>query len=358
MIVSQSPSTPDFEKPFVFFRKAGDTHIQYWRSYNAARRTSAADVLHTHEHIWVTAPFDFYETPLLWAFDADERLTFALNRIEGVSIPAHVPGLLPNPHMPDTPQNDFESWVDAAAGAIRAGEFTKTALSKIRNHELPHDFDWTVWFNRACERFPNAMVFFVHIPGVFTWAGATPELFLSAHGGRVSSVSLAGTLHPGSTNGWTHKETEEQVLVTDYIKEVFQRSGLGEVAVSGPEILSIGSLRHLKTSFSAPYRNGQAENLAALVEALHPTPAVGGLPKTEGIRFLLDHETHPRHWYAGFLGNVSGPEMNLFVNLRCMSIWQGGAVLYAGAGITGHSNPHAEWQETESKLRMNLDLLI
>jgi len=259
--------------------------------------------------------------------------------------------------MPDTAQADFEAWVGAAARDIRTGRFAKTALSKVRNRELPAGFDWADWFNRACVRFPNAMVFFVHIPGVFTWAGATPELFISADGERVSSVSLAGTLHPDSATGWTDKETEEQTLVTDYIKDVFQRSGLDGVTVTGPEILAIGKLSHLKTSFSVPYRNGQATDIANLVEALHPTPAVGGLPKNEGIRFLLDHETHARHWYAGFLGSVSPARVNLFVNLRCMSVWRGSAVFYAGAGITGHSDPHAEWLETENKLHMNLDLL-
>lgn len=258
----------------------------------------------------------------------------------------------------DTTRESFEDWVKDAAEEMRAGYFSKTALSKVRNVQLGPDFDWSTWFDAACDNFPNAYVFFVHIPDVHTWAGATPELFLSLHENTIRSVSLAGTLHPDSTNGWTEKESEEQRFVTDYIKDAFIRSGFSDVQVSEPETISIGKLQHLKTSFQAPYNAERAELLAGLVQQLHPTPAVGGLPKTEGVDFLLSKETHPRNWYSGFLGaKQSNGDLNLYVNLRSMEVLPRQALLYAGAGITAMSDPAKEWFETENKLRMNMDLL-
>lgn len=349
---------PDFNRPFVFFRKPGTVRIQYWYSTSPAVLTDSPQTLLGTKHGWITAPFHFYEDPRLWVFPADGEQSFTPEAWSQVSIPAQSDGLPPALELADTPRTDFGQWVGEAAAQIRSGIFRKTALSKVRNRSLAAEFDWATWFGAACERFPNALVFFVHLPGIYTWAGATPELLLSADGKEVHSVSLAGTLHPDSVGTWTGKEAEEQALVTGYIREVFQRAGFADVAVSEPEILSIGRLQHLKTSFSAPYAASETHRLLELVRYLHPTPAVGGLPKKEGVAFLLQHETHPRHLYSGFLGSIlhSG-EMDLFVNLRSMAVGKGKAILYAGAGITGQSDPEAEWLETENKLQMNLDLL-
>ena len=303
---------------------------------------------------WITAPFRFYEDHRFCMFHADEQEVWAVDDT-GFSIPASG---LPEPEpVPDTARADFETAVEAAVADLLAGHFSKTALSKVRNQKLDTGFDWADWFRAACVRFPNALVFFVHVPGAFTWAGATPELFLSADGNRVRSVSLAGTLHPDSPGSWTSKEAEEQALVTDYIRDIFYRSGFPKVTVSGPEVLRIGSLQHLKTAFDSPY-SVEAGGLGRLVENLHPTPAVGGMPKREGVDFLLAHERHARRMYSGFLGSLSAEgELDLYVNLRSMSVDRHGALLYAGAGITGRSLPEAEWLETENKLAMNLDLL-
>lgn len=353
----ENPLNPDFGKPFVFFRPSGGAEVHFWQSASDAVLLTAHAALRQNEG-WVVAPFRFFGDGKLWYFPADVQQTFPPEALRRVSLPAQTAGLPPLPAQADTPQADFEAWVSRAVDDMEQGRFQKTALSKVRNVNLPAGFDWAVWFAQACARFPNAWVFFVHIPGVFTWAGATPELLLSADGGQVRSVSLAGTLHPDSTADWTAKEAEEQRFVTDYIRDIFQRSGFADVAVQGPEILSIGKLRHLKTTFSAPYTASGTDGLAELVARLHPTPAVGGMPRAEGLDFLLRHETHPRHWYSGFLGTVSpGGRLAWYVNLRSMAVYRGAAVLYAGAGITAQSLPHAEWMETENKLAMNLDVL-
>lgn len=349
--------SPDFGKPFVFFRPADDSRVRFWQSASDAVLLAAEDALRQSEG-WVVAPFRFFDDGKLWYFPADVRQLLPPEALDGITVSSTAEGLPTLPEGNDTPRADFERWVHEAVTEMENGRFQKTALSKVRNVALDADFNWATWFRLACTRFPNAWVFFVHIPGVFTWAGATPELLLSADGSRVRSVSLAGTLHPDSATGWTSKEAEEQTLVTDYIRDIFLRSGFSDVDVVGPEILSIGKLRHLKTSFSASHPGSGPHGLAELVNRLHPTPAVGGMPKAEGLDFLLRHESHPRHWYSGFLGSVTAPgRMDWYVNLRSMAVYKGAAVLYAGAGITARSVPQAEWVETENKLDMNLELL-
>ena len=356
VFVIEPSEIPDFSKPFVFFRKPGEKSIHYWKGEKASKVTFS-EAMFWYGDVWITAPFDFYESKSLWAFSAESKQV--LGNMDGTSVivPA---GIQPihNFKVEDTPRESFEHWVRDAAEEMTAGHFSKTALSKVRNVSLDVNFNWATWFSMACDNFPNAFVFFVHIPGEHTWAGATPELFLSLHQNIIRSVSLAGTLHPDSVNGWTEKELQEQHFVTEYIKDVFTQSGFSDVEVSGPETISIGKLQHLKTSFEAPYGVERAEWLPDLIQRLHPTPAVGGLPKKEGVDFLLGKETHPRNWYSGFLGaKQADGDLNLYVNLRSMEVFPLNALLYAGAGITAMSNPANEWFETENKLRMNMDLL-
>jgi isochorismate synthase len=223
---------------------------------------------------------------------------------------------------------------------------------------LSQEFDWADWFYEACLAYPDALVFFVHFPGEVTWAGTTPELFLSGDDFSFRSVSLAGTLHNESVHGWREKEIAEQGLVTRFIHAAFSEAGFSGVSQIGPDVLNLGSLKHIKTSFEAPRSGKSAGDLCRLIRELHPTPAVGGMPREEGLSFLLSEEKHSRVYYSGFLGtwNPDG-DFSLFVNLRSMQVFRNRARLFAGAGITEGSVPAEEWAETEKKLNMNEAIL-
>jgi isochorismate synthase len=97
-------------------------------------------------------------------------------------------------------------------------------------------------------------------------------------------------------------------------------------------------------------------SLKDVMNTLHPTPAVCGLPKAEAKQFLLQNEGYDREYYSGFLGELNydfatGEEgkTDLFVNLRCMKIEDNKAHLYIGCGITKDSDPEKEFVETVNK---------
>ena len=95
-----------------------------------------------------------------------------------------------------------------------------------------------------------------------------------------------------------------------------------------------------------------------MLELLHPTSAVCGMPKMAALEFIQSHENYDREFYSGFLGPVNVEnETNLFVNLRCTKIQNRTATLYAGGGITEDSIPEKEWQETELKCQTMLAVL-
>lgn len=91
---------------------------------------------------------------------------------------------------------------------------------------------------------------------------------------------------------------------------------------------------------------------AALAAALHPTPAVGGVPAEAALAHIAAHEPHARGWYAGPIGWIDARgDAEVGVALRSGLVRGASAWIYAGAGIVEGSEPGAEWEETELKLR-------
>ena len=87
-----------------------------------------------------------------------------------------------------------------------------------------------------------------------------------------------------------------------------------------------------------------------MLELLHPTSAVCGMPKDKATTLIDELESHDRKLFAGFLGSINvQQETQLYVNLRCAEIGKNGALLYAGAGITEDSISENEWNETTIK---------
>src|SRR5690606_31528760 len=93
-----------------------------------------------------------------------------------------------------------------------------------------------------------------------------------------------------------------------------------------------------------------------IIKALHPTPAVCGMPKEIARDFLIQKEGYDRKYYAGYLGELNcnveqntNDESDLYVNLRCMEIEENNINIYVGCGVTKDSNPESEFIETVNK---------
>ena len=187
---------------------------------------------------------------------------------------------------------------------------------------------------------------------------ATPEILLQNNGNTWQTMALAGTLKlPEQTSAmtldglaWGKKERAEQQLVTDYIAESLQALGI-RYTVTPPYTVRAGALAHLRSDFS--FALDSSKLLGNLLDALHPTPAVCGLPKQEARAFILENEGCSRRYYSGFAGTLNMPALgtHLFVTLRCACIAPQSVVCYAGGGLLAASNEEKEWQETQAKLQ-------
>lgn len=259
----------------------------------------------------------------------------------------------------------FTDMVARGRRAIAKGSFQKVVLSRTKTVQLPESYNPADTFHSLCQFYPQAFVSWVSVPGTAMWMGASPEILISIDKQQMfRTVSLAGTQPyraqiPVSRAVWTQKEIEEQALVSRYIVNCFKKIRLREYDEIGPKTVIAGNLMHLRTDFTVDMQAVVFPQLGTqMLELLHPTSAVCGMPKASALEFILTHEQHQRHYYSGFLGPVHiKQETHLFVNLRCMQLQPGIATLYAGAGITADSNPEREWAETEFKCETLLKVL-
>jgi isochorismate synthase len=257
----------------------------------------------------------------------------------------------------------FAEMVNNAITKIENGDVQKVVLSRTKNITLPDTFEVINAFQKLCVAYPNAFISLVYLPEYQCfWMGATPETLVSMDKeGKFRTMSLAGTQSAIGANGenlsageirWSHKEIEEQAFVSRYIIECFKKIRLREYLESGPKTVQAGNLMHLRTDYVVDTKEVNFPQLGTvMLELLHPTSAVCGMPKVPALRIIAEQELHDREFYSGFLGPVNmQEESHLFVNLRTMKIVGNGATFYAGCGITEDSNPVKEWYETEMKI--------
>lgn len=251
--------------------------------------------------------------------------------------------------------------VEAAKTAMAEGKFHKVVLSKIRLEKLDDDFVAVDFFLKLCDKYPHAFVYLLQLPEVGCWIGATPEPLLVVENGLVKTVSLAGTqIGTDATIDsytWSNKEMEEQGIVTNFVEQTLKSLDIKEYSKVGPTNYRAANLIHLKTAFEFA-QSALKNRLGNFLKALHPTPSVGGLPKKEAREFILANEKHDRSYYSGFLGPINiNQKSNVFVNLRCLQLFEKQFVLYSGAGITTSSVAEKEWEETDNKMMTMLNAM-
>lgn len=233
--------------------------------------------------------------------------------------------------------------------ALNTTSVQKVVLSRVVNSECSNKHEAPQLFDKLTQLYPHAFVSIFHIPEQGVWVGATPETLLLTHSSGIETMSLAATKSVRSVQDWTPKEREEQQMVSDFVENVLRDFSFDELKIEGPMEQQAGNVLHLMTKYSCT-GSLDGKSQLALINKLHPTPAVCGIPKETSMQLIRETELHDREYYAGYLGPIDAHKHQLFVNLRCMKMTSNGVSFFVGGGITAQSNAEAEWQETCLKL--------
>ncbi len=253
-------------------------------------------------------------------------------------------------------KKEFSELVNSIKSAIQQSNLKKVVASRIVKTHKSNSFNISKILSSLGCNYQNAFKYFFCFPKEqIAWIGASPEKLLIQKRNIASTMSLAGTQPYSNNIKWSEKEFEEQKLVTYEITNVLESLNL-KYDVQKLKNQKAGHLAHLCNEISIELNSLIESDI--LVNKLHPTPAIAGLPKTESVNFINSNEKHNRAFYTGLLGVENFFETNYyFVNLRCMQIFKDSLSIYVGAGITSNSVAENEWQETKSKANVLLNVL-
>jgi len=210
---------------------------------------------------------------------------------------------------------------------------------------------------RLEERFPGCTRFALW-RGDAAFLGATPELLISRRGPAVLSEALAGSTAHGDAARMmaSSKEREEHQLVVRAILKALEPFCNSLRSAPEPSVRELPNVLHMQTSIEGHLR--EPTHILALVQALHPTPAVAGVPTNDAIQWIVEHEALARGWFSAPVGwTDAAGDGEFVVALRSGLLRDGKAWVYAGAGIMADSDPDAEYAETELKMQALLGAL-
>jgi isochorismate synthase len=263
------------------------------------------------------------------------------------------------------PPEHHELAVARAVELIRSGRIEKIVLAREVQVHAPRAHDPAALFGVLREEFPSCFVFCVG-RGSRALIAASPELLVRREGQRVSTIALAASCrrsadpavdaHLGEQMLRDPTYREEHAIVARGIERTLRPHSVWVTAAPEPELARIANIQHLATPIRA--------QLAAPIDAIelaglmHPTPAVGGEPRSVAIPLIPALEGLDRGWYLGAVGWTDAAGDGEFcVSLRCALLDGPLARCYAGGGIVRDSVPALELAETEVKLAALLPLL-
>ncbi len=245
----------------------------------------------------------------------------------------------------------WSAQVAAIRDQIQRGAVEKIVAARHTVLELEEASDTRAVLAQLRARFPGCTRFALWRDGA-VFVGATPESLVTRHGSKVVTEALAGSVERGCAEALmkSAKDRDEHQLVVDVIVRSLRRFCVELHAAPEPRIRELPNLIHMQTPIEGRLR--QDTHVLDLVYALHPTPAVGGVPTKEAVEWILEHETIPRGWYSAPVGWVDEHGDGEFAVALRSGLIRGRRVwVYAGAGIMRDSVPEAEHAETELKMQ-------
>lgn len=261
---------------------------------------------------------------------------------------------------------DYRAAVAAALSEIERGEVEKIVLARATDLETDRPLHPLRVLDGLRRRFPDCYSFTAGDGCGRSFIGASPERLVRVSKGLLETEALAGSTRRGKTPDEdaalgeallrSEKDLREQQHVLASIHRRLAPLGLTLTHPGTPALRALANVQHLHTPVRAELP--ASVRLLDTLGRLHPTPAVGGVPRAAAVPRIRDLEGFPRGLYAGALGWINsrgGGEF--FVGIRSALIDGPRARVYAGAGIVAGSQPDKEFAETELKYQALMEAL-
>lgn len=259
-------------------------------------------------------------------------------------------------------------WKDSVAHAIQSlqnKELEKVVLARKQRLTYEQTVDDAQVLSALDQEQPGSYIFSLNWVDS-SFVGATPERLVIKNNEIVESTCLAGSIGIGKTDQETKelgdwllqdkKNTEEHQYVVQHITKTFEKLCEAVEIDEKPKLLKMRHIQHLFTGVKG--RVPHHVSLLDFVESLHPTPALGGTPRTAALQVIRELEPMDRGYYAAPLGWCDFDDNGEFVvGLRSGLIQNKMVTLFAGCGVVASSEPEKEFEETSIKFKPMLSAL-
>ncbi|HEV2579572.1 MAG TPA: isochorismate synthase [Ktedonobacteraceae bacterium] len=260
------------------------------------------------------------------------------------------------------PLSEWMQQVAETVKLIRQGIYEKVVLARGLRVTSESPFDIGAVLHRLRQEYPGASIFAIQ-RGQRLFVGATPERLVRVQDRHIQTMALAGSAARGASEEEdrqlgedllrSEKNKIEHIIVVERVREALTTLCARVSVAEMPRLLRLKNIQHLETPIVGELLPGKS--ILETLGALHPTPAVGGLPGPEALERIRECEQLDRGWYAGPVGWVDADGNGEFaVALRSALLEGRQATLFAGCGIVADSDPQSEYAESCLKFQAML----
>ena len=260
-------------------------------------------------------------------------------------------------HIPN--KSTWMNIVKEAQQKIKNAELHKVVLARQSIFDFKEKVNPFLLLKKVQDKDNGVYNFCIKTNSNYSFIGGTPERLFEIKSGKITSDAIAGTLFKPEGADVARLKNElltsqknigEHQHVVDFIAKKLTIICTQVDADQNRSLIELKFLLHLIMHFEGKLKNG-CDWLDAM-SALHPTPAVGGVPSDTALNFINQHESFDRGWYAGPMGTITQSEAHIVVAIRSGDVIDNQVILAAGAGIVADSDADAEWDELNAKINL------
>ncbi|WP_456273571.1 isochorismate synthase [Bacillus sp. AK031] len=255
--------------------------------------------------------------------------------------------------------DDWKAALEEVVDQLKGGEMEKVVLARkmlMSFKERPHSDQviHNLW-NEQQESF----IFSFEVANS-CFLGASPERLVKKEGSEILSTCLAGSIARGKNSEEDRKlgrsllndekNLHEHKLVVEMIRDVISEYCTDVHMPDEPVLMKVRDIQHLFTPVKGECDN--ETSILKFVGQLHPTPALGGVPRDKAMKTIKQAEKMDRGLYAAPMGWMDSYGNGEFaVSIRSGLIHKDKAYLYSGCGVVADSTAASEYRETQIKFK-------
>lgn len=274
----------------------------------------------------------------------------------------HLPDIISSEEQPN--KAEWTAILDKALGAIDREEYEKIVLAGKTILSFQDQVNAFPLLRHILKKNGRTFHFLFQFEHGVNFLGMSPECLFQRNGNHVCTEAIAATRPRGLSAEEderlgqemydSDKDLREHRWVKKMIVDRLSPYCTQVDATSDEKLLKLSHVQHLVSEFHADLRDGVQNE--TILEALHPTPAVGGYPKKESVERISKLEPFDRGWYAAPVGWVSQDAAEFAVAIRSALVSKDKLHIFAGSGIVKGSQPEKEWDENRNKAQNFLQL--